>query len=354
MMKILTLTVMLVYTILISTVASVPSMSRADSNSREGCMNQWLFNGVWRVKITDVQPHMTDNQQQGWEVTEVWRNGTFGEASPADTQLTNQVLELQNGAIKAQDTTGGTLSLQSVTFNNFPPAGEFTYKQLFLASNLNADPSNKPKGLDISFNGAALATMKSKPQFTTSKYNFHYNLGCTATGAAAQAQGGSTQLPATNGCINQWMSNGVWKMRVTSIGTFPAVLNKPQDQNGWLVTQTWVNASGRGVLPSDLNDKGNQFVGTRVRDEYLATQAGKNGSSMNVTGGFHLMAKPGYDWARAESWTFQQLFSWGNFDPNDKPIRLLVTFDDKTQNATPGVPHYRKPADFRIDLTCSK
>jgi hypothetical protein len=38
----------------------------------------------------------------------------------------------------------------------------------------------------------------------------------------------------------------------------------------------------------------------------------------------------------------------------DKPIRLLVTFNDKVQNATAGVSHYRKPADFRIDLRCTK
>jgi hypothetical protein len=130
--------------------------------------------------------------------------------------------------------------------------------------------------------------------------------------------------------------------------------NDPTNVIGWLVTQTWVNASGHGVVPGDGSDKGQSFLSTRVRDEYLVTQSGKSGSSANAVGGLQLQSKPGYDWSPGASWTFQQLFTWGSFDKTDKPVRLLVTFDDKAQNAMAGFPHYRKPADFRIDLTCSK
>ena len=151
--------------------------------------------------------------------------------------------------------------------------------------------------------------------------------------------------------MNEWMSNGVWKMRVTAIPPRNGDLNNPNSPIiGWLVTQTWVNVSGRGVIPGGGADKGTAFVG----DEYLITQSGKSASSANAVGGFQLGSKPGYDWSPGASWTFQQLFVWGGFDPTDKPIRLLVTFDDKTQNKTPGVPHYKEPANFRIDLTCTK
>jgi hypothetical protein len=319
-----------------------------DAGSREGCKDQWLFNGVWRVKVTDVEPYLNNGQQQGWQVTEVWRNGTSQELSPNDSVLKDQTLELHAGSIAASQTTGGSLSLQAINFNSFPPAGEFTYKQIFLASNLSADPSNKPQGLTITFNGAQLAQMKTKPQFSTSKYNFHFNLGCTATGAAANAEGGSNQLAAQPGCLNQWMSNGIWKVRVTAVGL-------ASSNFGWLVTQTWLNVSGHGATNDGNNDQGTKFLATHVTDEYLTTQGGKSGSSANAVGGLKLASKPGgWDWKPGESWTFQQVFVWGNFDPTDKPIRLLVTFDDKSQNAIAGVPHYRKPADFRIDLTCSK
>lgn len=332
----------------------VQSASLGDARSREACKNQWLFNGVWRVKVTDVEPYMNGGQQQGWQVTEVWRNGTFQELSPGDTVLQDQTLELQNGTLTAKGTTGGSLSLQAVQNNEMPPAGEFTYKQVFLATNLVADPADKPKGVLIAFDGNQLAQMKSRPQFSTGKYNFHFNLGCVPTGAAANAEGGSVQLAAARGCMNQWMSNGVWKMRVTAVGTYPVTLSKPSDQFGWLVTQTWVNATGHGAVTGAGSDQGQKFLATNVSDEYLATLGGKSASTANVTGGFHLPAKPGYDWKPGESWTFQQLFAWGNFDPTDKPVRLLVTFNDRIQNTTPGLPHYRKPADFRIDLTCMK
>jgi len=326
------------------------SAALADANSREGCMNQWLFNGLWRVEVTKVEPYMNGSQQVGWQVTEVWRNGTSVQLSPGDSQLQDQRLELGNGAITAKETTSGSLSMGSLGFNNFAPAGQYTYTQVFYRQNV--DPSDKPKGLEITFNGALLAQLKSKPQFTTSKYNFHFNLGCVATGAAAQAEGGSTQIAATEGCMNQWMSNGIWKVRVTAIGPNPAGA-APKDQFGWLVTQEWVNSTKRWVLPGGLFDQGRKVTPTNVTDEYLVTQSGNNASSANAVGGLQLGSR-NIDWPPGGSFTFQQRFVWSPFVASDKPVRLLVTFDVAHQNAIADVPHYRKPANFRIDLTCSK
>jgi len=59
------------------------------------------------------------------------------------------------------------------------------------------------------------------------------------------------------------------------------------------------------------------------------------------------------DFPPGSSFTFPQFFVWNPFDPNDKPTRLLVTFDVAHQNAIANVPHYRKPANFRINLECS-
>ena len=336
--------------VMVSLAALGGSTSRADNLTQEGCMNQWLFNGLWRVDVTAVEPYMNGSQQTGWQVTEVWRNGTNGQLSPSDSQIQDQTLELGSGAITAKESSIGALSMGSVGNNSFAPAGQYTYKQIFYSNTL--DPSNKPKGLLITFNGTVLAQL-NKPHFSTPKYNFHFNLGCVATDAAAQAQGGSNQVAATDGCLNQWMSNGIWKMRVTAIGPNP-VGAAPKDQFGWLVTQTWVNATNRGILTDGLNDQGTKFVQTHVTDEFLVTQSGNNASSANAVGGLRLTNKPGYDWPPGSDYTFSQLFVWSPFDATDAPVRLLVTFDDKTQNALPGLPHYKKPADFRIDLTCTK
>jgi len=324
------------------------SASFGDANSREGCMNQWLFNGVWRVKVTNVEPYMNGSQQVGWQVTEVWRNGTSGETSPGDAQLQDQRLELGSGAITVKESTAASMSMANVGNNTFAPAGQLTYKQIFY--NSNVDPSNKPKGLEITFNGVLLAQLKSKPQFTTSKYNFHFNLGCVATGAAANAEGGSNQIVATEGCLNQWMSNGIWKMRVTAFSPSPPDA-KPEDQNGWRVTQTWVNATNRKLWPGGLYGPGE--APSNVSDEFIATQSGNNASSFNVVGGFSLGSR-NVVFPPGGSYTFSQLFAGGGLNGADKPVRLLVTFNAAMQNALPGMPHYPKPADFRIDLTCTK
>jgi hypothetical protein len=311
-------------------------------------MNQWLFNGVWRVKVTDVEPYLNGNQQIGWLVTEVWRNGTSRETSPGDALLKNQTLELGSGAIAALDSTAGTMSMGNLGYNTMAPSGQLTYKQIFYRE--NADPSDKPKGLEITFNGSLLAQLTSKPQFTTSKYNFHFNLNCTATGAVANAEGGSNQITATSGCLNQWMSNGVWKMRATAVTPSPPDA-QPQDQNAWHVTQTWVNSTNRKLWPGGLYGPGE--APSNVSDEFLATQSGNNVSSFNAVGGFALGSRNVVFPPRG-SYTFTQLFIGGGLNGNDKPDRLLVTFNAAMQDALSGMPHYRMPANFRIDLTCSK
>lgn len=89
-----------------------PTPSLGAANAREGCINQWLFNGVWRVQVTKVEPFMNGTQQTGWQVTEVWRNGTTEGVAPGDTQLTDQQLELGNGTtLTAKGSTTGSLSL---------------------------------------------------------------------------------------------------------------------------------------------------------------------------------------------------------------------------------------------------
>jgi hypothetical protein len=337
-----------VVAIAVSSIVCVQSVSIANANSREGCMNQWLFNGVWRVKVTDVEPYMSGTQQVGWQVTEVWRNGTSGETSPGDALLKDQSLQLGNGVITALETTAGSMSQAIVGNNTMAPAGQLTYKQIFYRQNV--DPADKPKSIDIVFNGAQLAQLTSKPQFTTAKYNFHFNLGCTATGALANAEGGSNQINATPGCLNQWMSNGVWKMRATAFSAVPPDA-KPEDQYGWRVTQTWVNITNRTIWPGAL-PSGDQPP-TNVSDEFLATASGNNASSFNVVGGFSLGSR-NVAFPPNSSYTFSQLFGGGGLNGNDKPVRLLVTFNTKIQNALPGAPHYHMPANFRIDRSCMK
>ena len=319
----------------------------AQSVTRQGCMNQWLFNGVWRVRITKVEPIMDGAHQTGWLVTETWRNGTSRELAPADSALKPEELRLANITIEAEGHRQ-----EGLAFNTQAPSGEYTYAQSFFGPNMTVDPADKPKSLDVAFDNAVVSG-SNKPHFSSRQYNYHYNLTCVATGKAAQAEGGSTQLNATQGCMNQWMSNGVWKMRVLAVVPFP-VGAQAKDQGGWLVRQEWVNITRVKTFPNGIADPGNRVSPTNVSDEFLATKSGNNASSFNTVGGFHL-GQRNIPFVPGAPYTFDQLIGWSPFDATDTPTRLLVTFDTATQNKTQlsiPVPHYRTPANFRISLAC--
>ncbi len=80
----------------------LPTPALAQTNARTGCLNQWLFNGVWRAKVTKVEPIMDGAKQTGWQVTEVWRNGTSRELAPADSSLKSMDLQLSNSALQVE------------------------------------------------------------------------------------------------------------------------------------------------------------------------------------------------------------------------------------------------------------
>lgn len=308
-------------------------------NSQNGCKDQWLFNGVWRARVTKVAPHMDGDKQTGWEVTEVWRNGTTQELAPVNSLIVDETLELSSGKIAASSSTTGTLSFQTVAYHEFAQAAELTYTQIFL--DLNLDPNDKPKAVDITFDGATLATHTAQPQFSTRQYDFHFDLNCVATGAAASAQGGSNQITAIAGCRNQWLSNGLWKMRARSVSPDNG---DGGPQIGWLVAEDWV-ALVKSGSPGD----------TGMLDQFLITTSGDDVASSNSTVATLTWQKMAYhSFTPGGGFSYAQNFRWAPFDPADKPVRVLVTFDKTAQNKRDGVPHYKGLADFRIDLTCTK
>lgn len=314
--------------------------SRGAGTAAEGCMSQWMFNGVWRVQVTKVEPFMDGSQQVGWQVTELWRNGTNQEISPSDSVLKDQVLELADGSsIAASSTNTGTMSMSSVGSHSFAPAAQYTHTQLFRSAGPN--PAAKPKAITITFDGDKLAQFRLKPQFSTSQYNYHIKLDCTASGAQA-AQGGSFEIKGATGCVNQWMSNGLWRVRATAVG--------PNDtsgtQNGWAITEEWANVSHQSVAPGDTN----------VTDQQLVLTSGNTISSSSgviSSGSFAQMAY--HTFAPGGSFTYQQRFIQLPFALADKPVRLIVTFDAVKQKLSTHRPQYKTiPANFRIDLTCTK
>jgi hypothetical protein len=329
---------------LVGAIAVTRSVSAGDATSTAGCMNQWLFNGVWRVQVTKVDPLMDGAQQVGWQVTEIWRNGSSQEIAPSDSVLQDQKIELKDGSsILASATTTGSLSLSGIAAHTFQTAAQFSYVQIFRSPTGNVDPANKAQALDILFDGAKLSQFHTKPQFTTQQYNFRFKLDCVATNAAAQAQGGATQVAAVPGCMNQWLSNGVWRVRATAIA--PDMGNDGTQQIGWMITEDWVNLFSRPIAPGGVN----------VTDQQLTLAGGNTVASSNTAGttmNFGELANRTFP--PGGSFTYTQRFRQAPFDASDKPIRLLFTFNAKAQSLYPHGPYYKNPADIRVDLTCTK
>jgi hypothetical protein len=154
--------------------------------AQSGCMNQWLFNGVWRVRVTKVAFHPTTATPNinGWDVTMQWANGTSqAPISPTDSMIQPMVLQLANGdTMMPGDTTTGALNEQQLDFHNFPASGQFTYTQSFF-SNQTLDQNNKPAKLLITFDVAKYrqyhgATGKLWRQ-KTAGYNYRIDLTCS-------------------------------------------------------------------------------------------------------------------------------------------------------------------------------
>lgn len=151
-------------------------------------MNQWMFNGVWRMRVTNVAWHPADAPTgpgaTAWLVTMQWNNGTsYAGIAPSDTMKQDLVLGLKNGdTVSTADSTTGAMSQQQLDFHTFPASGQFTYTQLFVGNNL--DPNNKPVKLLVTFDVPKYK--QTHPQnsgkfwkLKTPGYNYRIDLTCT-------------------------------------------------------------------------------------------------------------------------------------------------------------------------------
>jgi hypothetical protein len=314
--------------------------------TRNGCANQWMFNGVWRVRLTGFAPHVDSitNKQTGWDATEQWRNGTDRTLSPISDSFTlSQQMVLQNGdKIATVDSTTATLSQQQIDYHQFPPSAQFTHVQTFIGSTV--DPNNKPVAVIIPFDASKLKTYPGHPAFSVSPPNYRIKFDCSPTElAAAAAQGGSHEVAAHEGCVNQWLSNGVWRMRLKKLG--PAIDPTTNKQTGWIATEDWKNLTGKTITP----------VITAVQDQQIVLQNGDTVSSGNATTTtLNFQQLVYHSFAAGASFTHAQRFWPGTFDAANKPVKLLVMFDAKTQAKYTNLPQFTSgPPNMRIKLDCT-
>lgn len=165
--------------------APTPEGGSTQVAAQDGCMNQWMFNGVWRVRATNVAFQPAGDHPNAWNVSMQWNNGTsYAGISPVDTNKQDLVLALANGdTLTATDSTIGNLNQQQLDFHMFPQSGQFTYTQSFF-SGQTLDPNNKPAKLLVTFDVAKYRTNHpgSSAKFWKTKtpgYNYRIDLTCT-------------------------------------------------------------------------------------------------------------------------------------------------------------------------------
>lgn len=330
---------------------AMPSLRVAASGTdataaRNGCANQWIFNGVWRVRVTGFAPHVDSisNQQSGWDATEQWRNGTDRTLSPISDSFTlSQQIVLQNGdKISTLDSTTATLSQQQVDYHQFPPSAQLTHVQTFIGPSI--DPNNKPVAVIIPFDVSKLKMYPGHPAFSVSPPNYRIKFDCTpAEVATAAAQGGSHEVPAHEGCVNQWLSNGIWRMRLQKLD--PALDASTNQQTGWTATESWENLTGKTASQ----------VTTAVLDQQLVLKNGDTVSSGNATTTtLNFQQLVYHSFAAGGSFTHAQRFLPSTFDASNKPVKLLIMFDAKTQAKYTNLPQFKSgPPNMRIKLDCT-
>ncbi|NTY01824.1 hypothetical protein [Deinococcus sp. JMULE3] len=168
---------------------------------------------------------------------------------------------------------------------------------------------------------------------------------------ALTAAGGSNQLGAAEGCLNEWLFNGTWRLRVT------AIKYVPDDRNGnyygWVAT-TEIRNGGKQLL--NLSNTG---------IEKGVSLALKDGSTKELgLSGIASAFKTGTDLPPGAGLVMDLPFSWQGGTPTNEqlqanpPVKLIVPVDvtalRRGGSTLYKTVNYSKDPSFRVNLTCRK
>jgi hypothetical protein len=144
-------------------------------SSLEGCMNQWVFNGVWRVRATSVQPIKKEGvNYPGYAVTIQAKNGSQKTASWSYTGVSDPSLVLDDGTVLEQD-TDSAISWHNDFYKDLPQSAGFTHTLNYYATSTAA--LGKPSKLLIDADPKKEGS--SAPRYTTPTPSLRIHLDCT-------------------------------------------------------------------------------------------------------------------------------------------------------------------------------
>jgi hypothetical protein len=153
----------------------------------------------------------------------------------------------------------------------------------------------------------------------------------TLTLPGTQATGGANQVAALEGCLNEWLFNGIWRVRVTD----PQVMTG--DRNGMTYRFEFRNGTKEtGFAPSGTGWGGLQ----------LALDDGTTVGAANVND----ITDPPYLSGGSHAQTIE--FFWD--DTQRTPSKLIVLFNPKAMNTSANVKFSVPDPSLRIKTDCQK
>jgi len=159
--------------------------------SLEGCMNEWLFNGIWRFRVLSVDPITNDAQNPGWGVSVEMRNGAPYTFSPAysGVDFTDHGLQLgfaDGSFLGGGTTTLATLNLQKLAYKDMPQGAGMRHQlQFFYPDGTKADQVQRPVKLLLAVDRTTRMQHTDQPQYTTKNPSFRVKLDCNKPSRSA-------------------------------------------------------------------------------------------------------------------------------------------------------------------------
>jgi len=145
-------------------------------NALTGCTNQWLFNGVWRVRVMTVAPITKAGvNYPGYAVTLQSRNGSHQTVSWAYSGVSDPSLILDDGTVLQQD-IDSTISWHNDFYKDLPQSAGFTHTLNFYMDSAVATPP-KPAKLLIEVDPKKEGT--TAPRYTTATPSLRVDLTCS-------------------------------------------------------------------------------------------------------------------------------------------------------------------------------
>jgi hypothetical protein len=150
-------------------------------------------------------------------------------------------------------------------------------------------------------------------------------------GSGSQAAGGANQVAALEGCLGEWVFNGIWRVRVTD----------PQAMTGDRHGMTYRFEFRNGTKESGFAPSGTGWGGLQ-----LALDDGTTVGAANVND----ITDPPYLPGGSHAQTIE--FYWD--DLNLKPAKLIVLFNPKDMNTSANVKFGVPNPSLRINTNCTK